>query len=467
MQRKAYSGFQLLPSHTTRPASDAGRVVFAYTDLYGEPIRTILHMRRATPILFLLLLLQTASSQVAAGQASSPSRSWWARATVASSRYYEIKSDLPKEDFVRYARHLDRMYEEYAQRFSSLRKRNPGEAMNVMIFRKQSDYLYVLRTRYGIDGTGSGGMFFMNRRGQGLALWVESLPERRVHHVIQHEGFHQYAYTLFGNDLPIWVNEGLAEFFGEAVLVGNTLVLGQTTPRVLRTLKGAIENDEHVPFGQMVNMSSAEWNNNVKSGGAALQYRQAWSMVHFLIYGQDARYQSEFERYLRKLNIATPPDAAWNDVFGPNLAPFELAWKEFALAARPSAFRTALERIEFMAEGALELSRRGSKPTSLDELQTQLVEIGFRQEVVGHGSRSILRATDPVNFAIPADDFTDTAEFVVESRRRRLNRREKMWEEKQPMPPDIKTDGLRPNRITVEWSRDRETGAISYELRVR
>ena len=42
-------------------------------------------------------------------------------------------------------------------------------------------------------------------------------------HVAQHEGFHQFAWSRFAEDLPVWVNEGMAEFFGESVIVGDTL----------------------------------------------------------------------------------------------------------------------------------------------------------------------------------------------------------------------------------------------------
>ncbi|NIM64053.1 MAG: hypothetical protein GTO30_21105, partial [Acidobacteria bacterium] len=38
---------------------------------------------------------------------------------------------------------------------------------------------------------------------------------------------------------------------------------------------------------------------------------------------------------------------------------FEKSWKQYALNTRPDGFLTALQRIEFLAEGALELSREG------------------------------------------------------------------------------------------------------------
>ena len=45
-------------------------------------------------------------------------------------------------------------------------------------------------------------------------------------HTVQHEGFHQFAHAVIGGDIPTWLNEGLAEYFGEALFTG-----GRVRPR--------------------------------------------------------------------------------------------------------------------------------------------------------------------------------------------------------------------------------------------
>lgn len=422
--------------------------------------------RRTLARLLLLLALVLAAPASALRGQETPRRSWWQEVPERSSRYYRIRTDLPDDLARAYARHLDRMYEEYAQRLASLPPRIP-ERLNIYLFARQVDYLYTLRARFGIDGTGTGGMFFFNERGSGMAIWVEGLPDRRVHHVMQHEGFHQFAFSRFGTDLPMWANEGMAEFFGEAVLVGDTLVIGQATPRTVEAIKQSIRDDAYVPFRHMLAMSPHEWNENVKARSAGLQYQQAWSMVQFLVLGENGKYQEPFERYLRELNRAIPPDAAWRQVFGPDVEAFEAAWRAYAEAARPSAFMTALERIEFLAEGALALSRRGLSAESMESLRAQLREIDFAWERVGHAGRVVLRASDDANYLIPADDLSAEPAFVVEPPRGPRSARERLWEDRAPSPPRLSTDGLRPHGLSVDWRRDRDEGALAYELRVR
>ncbi|MEM7230227.1 MAG: DUF1570 domain-containing protein, partial [Planctomycetota bacterium] len=248
--------------------------------------------RQSSLLLVFLAALALASPALAQRRAELP---WWDRSRAKQVGYYLIRTDLEADTANQIALHLNVMYEEYARRLASLPPRAP-EKLNVYVFSRYDDYVRTLRARYGIIGEGSGGMFFVTAQGSGLAFWTEDLPRRRIEHVMQHEGFHQFAYSRFGNDLPLWVNEGMAEFFGQSVLVGRKLILGQTQERVIEAVKVAVDANEHIPFQDMLTMDSARWLNAVRTGQAALQYEQAWSMVHFLVYGDGGRYVKAFER---------------------------------------------------------------------------------------------------------------------------------------------------------------------------
>jgi hypothetical protein len=425
------------------------------------------------PLLALLLLATIAAADLGAVAQRVARRSWWHRAPVETSRYYAIKTDLPLAEARTWARHLDAIYDEYATRLASLPPREPEE-LQVYIFATRDDYIETMQRRFRINANGTGGMFFVvPNLGSGLAFWVESLPPQRIRHVIQHEGFHQFAYSRFGDDLPIWVNEGLAEFFGEAVPAGDAFVLGQSTPRVVETVRRAIEAERSIPFLTMVTMTHRQWNERVRTGDASLLYHQAWSMVHFLVYGHNAEYRDEFDQFLRLVNGGMLAEPAFIEVFGSNLDEFERVWKQYALAARPSSFVTAMERMEFLAEGALELSRRGGEGAtaadSLDALKEQLRAIDFAHPVSRHGRETELSAKDDDNFLIPPDDLSGRGpRFVVERPRLgRLSRREQQFEEAMPRPPSIGTADLEPRGVSVRWIRDRKTGDLSYRLLVR
>ena len=183
---------------------------------------------------------------------------WWSRTAEIQVGHYWIRTDLPADRANELAQHMNIMYDEFARRLAALPARAPAP-MTVLLFENSIDYLETLQFKYGIDATGTGGMFFVKPSGTALALWVGDLPTRRIEHVIQHEGFHQFAWSRFGGDLPLWVNEGLAEFFGEAVIVDRKLVIGQSQPRVINAVKNAIETESYIPFPQMLSVSRDEW----------------------------------------------------------------------------------------------------------------------------------------------------------------------------------------------------------------
>jgi hypothetical protein len=313
-------------------------------------------------------------------------------------------------------------------------------------------------------------MFFVTPLGGGLAFWTESLPVRRIHHVIQHEGFHQFAYSRFGTDLPIWVNEGLAEFFGQAVLIGRTLIIGQSNPRAIEHVKEAIELETYTPFRTMLDMDTERWNSAVRDGNASLRYEQSWSMVHFLVYGDGGRYQAAFEHYLRLINNGHTSYTAFVKAFGgDDVEAFERRWIEYARRAKPSAFVTAMERIEFLAEGALALNKQKMHAESLDDVRAKLREIGFTYTLDRHAIDVTLSAEDDALFEIPMDELArEQPVFVGEQLNvHRLPLRDRRLEELNPTPLLIRTEHLEPRNLRIDWQRDRETNMFMYDIVVR
>lgn len=390
-----------------------------------------------------------------------PQASWWDRTegTVRPSRFYAIRSDLDRTVTARYAALLDTMYGEYTSRLEHLRRRQP-DVLAVYMFTRQQDYLNTLRSRFGIDGTGSGGMFFVSPNGAGLAFFTERVPEEQVRHTIQHEGFHQVAWSFFVNDLPIWVNEGMAEFFGMAEVLDGDVVIGQVDATALRSIQEAIKAGKHLPLASMLNMSHEAWGANVRGGDARLQYDQAWSMIQFLAYGDGGKYARNFNQYLQHLNAGVPSLRAFGLAFGATdqsmVDAFEAKWKAFVLGLQASSFTSAMKSASFMAAGVQFLRGKGIMPASVDELRTALVEHGFEQRIRTHGGEFAIKATAPMLWSIPDDPQTKDAAWTASKGKAKKRKRPKGaqdWDDGPP-PLDLRTKGLRPNELLVTWTQD-------------
>jgi hypothetical protein len=438
-----------------------------------RPLTTLRVLPRLLPRLLpglLLALLLWPSPPVRAQDAPTArpaAQDWFAKAgREFRSKHYRILSDLDPDETKLYAAHLDLMYEEYARRLAGIPQQAP-EVPFVLMFQREADYLGVLRNRYGINGTGSGGMFFISPAGAALAFFVEQLPRTRVLHVVQHEGFHQYAHSRFAGTLPPWVNEGLAEFFGEAIVVDGRVIVGQASPGAVAAVKKAIETGTTVDFVRLITMSNDQWNANVRAGNASVQYVQAWSMVQFLGWADGGRYQRPFEGYLRLLHSGMPSERAFVQAFGTNdVASFERAWREWATNLTPSAFSAAAARISFLAEGLRYLSREGVAVSDLEDLVSQLRERNFSIEITVHGRTETIAATDAI-LDIPQDNLAKSKpvfDLIPPRRSTGTTSTDRKMEAKHPTPPVLTTRGLEPRELVLKWTRNKKTGGFEYEL---
>jgi hypothetical protein len=112
--------------------------------------------------------------------------------------------------------------------------------------------------------------------------------------------------------MPIWVNEGLAEYFGEAVYTGDGFVSGAIPRGRLARVQKLIDDNKFRTVDSMMLLSHQRWNAELD----VTNYDQAWAMVNFLAHGEDGKYQKAFGRFMVQLNRGRPYQAAWRDTFG-------------------------------------------------------------------------------------------------------------------------------------------------------
>jgi hypothetical protein len=146
----------------------------------------------------------------------------------------------------------------------------------------------------------------------------------RVWHVMQHEGFHQFAAAVIGGQRPVWVNEGLAEYFGEAVYTGDGFIAGIIPQWRLARLRKEFETNQFKSIEQMMEMSLDEWNSKL----SIVNYDQGWSMVHFLVHGDGGKYRAAFSSFMIDLSHNRPWQRAWQDNFG-EATGFEQRWRDW------------------------------------------------------------------------------------------------------------------------------------------
>lgn len=361
-----------------------------------------------------------------------------------STSHYDLYSNVEPKKAGEIARHMDAVYSEYAHRFRafSASERNAAR-MPLYLFRTQQQYLAFMQQK-GVDATGTGGIFFIRPDARGLATWVEERPQWVTLETLQHEGFHQFAYAHIGVNIPTWVNEGLAEYFGDAILVDGKLRIGMASSRRIETLKEAVKNRRIIDFDLLMAMQPGQWHMNLvrNPDRGRLQYDQSWAMVYFLIHGQDGRYRDPFEKYLVAIGKGMDQAKAFKHAFGAeDAAAFRRQWDQFVMQLQPDAVDVAVGRMRFLAEGVLLLKQRGEPvPDKADALRVRLTQLGFRAVRIENGVRTEISATDPALWVFSrANGSTGSFELLEPSA--------------SALPPRITAEGLKP-QPTLKWEHD-------------
>ena len=232
--------------------------------------------------------------------------------------YYVVHTDLPPEGAAEAVVRMAALGDE-------LRRRTRDLGFNGRIEQRLPFYLYARHGDY-LAATGapprSAGVFLGDRLvaaaadARGAAAW----------HVVQHEAFHQFPDAATGTEPPAWLNEGLGEYFGEALFTGDGYVTGVVPAWRLKRVRRAIEGNTFQPLADFARLSQDNWN----QGMTLARYDQAWSAIQFLLHGDRRNHRDRLVDYVRALCAGDEAQAAWDRSIGktPNL---EQSWKQYWL----------------------------------------------------------------------------------------------------------------------------------------
>jgi tetratricopeptide (TPR) repeat protein len=143
--------------------------------------------------------------------------------------------------------------------------------------------------------------------------------------------FHEYTHLLVqrARALPIWLNEGLAEYFSSFALAsrGRSAEIGRPIPRHLRLLR-----QRFVPLSELlaVSASSELYDEGERR---SIFYAEAWALTHYLMLEMPDG-PALINQYGAAAAGGRAPDQVFRDVFGVTPAEFEPRLREYV--SRPT-----------------------------------------------------------------------------------------------------------------------------------
>ena len=127
--------------------------------------------------------------------------------------------------------------------------------------------------------------------------------------------FHEYTHMIVANavaSVPLWLNEGLADFYSSFALMdnGRRAQIGRPIVEHLRLLNGSLR----VPLADLLKVERGSPLYN-EGNRASDFYAESWALTHMLLNGQPSRV-NELTDYLRRVSGGAAEMQAWEQVFG-------------------------------------------------------------------------------------------------------------------------------------------------------
>ena len=247
--------------------------------------------------------------------------------------HYLVKTDISSDLAQKVAAQQEALFADLAWRLAGGR---PGVINKATVVATLSRERYA-RESEDKDGITDGRYLPAERL---LIACDEKGRARRLLEILRHETSHQFIGICVGPRTPIWLNEGMAEFYERGFFEAGKLQVGQVSLRRLADLRAVIDEKRLEPVPLMLMMDNQTWSAKMKEATDAKPcglYEQAWSMVHFLGYANDGKYRTAFLQYVQTVAARVPALQAWDKVFGADSNAFEARWREYCADLVPTS----------------------------------------------------------------------------------------------------------------------------------
>ncbi len=227
----------------------------------------------------------------------------WLRLQSAN---FTVEGDVGERELRAVARRLEQFREVIGRALPSVKLVTPAP-VTVLVFGRVSDFKSVSLLFQG-KPIELAGYAVTSPIGSSIAICVERSDQAYP------VAYHEYGHLLISNSLyglPLWLKEGLAEFYGTFDLSedGRRATLGKpVAPEEIGLLR-----DRLLPMSELL---AADEGSKLYNVGADrdLFYAQSWALVHYLMLGNPDRAR-QFEDFLQRLAVGVPAARAYTDSF--------------------------------------------------------------------------------------------------------------------------------------------------------
>jgi len=223
------------------------------------------------------------------------------------SEHFRVVSDGSDQDARRMAREFEQMRAVFSRQFSALRL-DSGAPLLVLAVRDENGMKALVPEHWKTKGVKPAGMFRQGWEKNYALVRLDSVSPADYEVI-----YHEYTHTLIHMNFrlcPLWLNEGLADFFANTKFQKDKVYIGAPSWR-LRVLWGKPLIPLNVLFS--VTQQSPYYHDQDKVQSF---YAEAWALTHFLVMSPEMDRGKRLGKFLQLIQTGEDQKKLFETVIG-------------------------------------------------------------------------------------------------------------------------------------------------------
>lgn len=228
---------------------------------------------------------------------------------AVKSPHFTVFSNAGENQARKIADEMEQFRAAFKKVYTSARV-DPGQPLVIFLLRDENSMKALLPEYWEDKKNAKPGGLFLPREEKNYIILRLNPGSDRPYHTVYHEYVHLIM-RLNYRSLPVWLNEGVAEFWGNATLRGRLVFLGDPDESYILLLRETkllpletlLTADHHSSFYREENKKT-------------VSYAQSWALVHFFLVSDQVRQQKLLGKFIEKIAGGMTDIEAARETFG-------------------------------------------------------------------------------------------------------------------------------------------------------
>ena len=254
--------------------------------------------------------------------------------TSVHSQNFQLVGNASEKDIRLVANRLEQFRKVFALLFPSLKLNSPVPT-TVIVFKSDASY-----KPFKVNPNVAG-YFQPGKDVNYITLTSEKLSDDQPYRTIFHEYVHLLVENTMGGTVPLWFNEGLAEYYSTFNITDENrrVILGD----VVRNHVLYLREQKLLPLRTLfaVDYKSPYYNEGNKMN---IFYAEAWMLMHYLLQGEGQKRRPQLARFVDLVRSNLTVDEAFQQAFQIGIDAFEKDFRSYVQGAKYMATAVTFEK---------------------------------------------------------------------------------------------------------------------------